>query len=100
MSNTIDEITQLEEALRQAGEQVAIEVKDLRSALDEKARKLSEAQEVELKMRKEKRELEERHAAMELEIARKLDAERAGIEAAARKAAADEQQLQIGRAHV
>lgn len=61
---------------KKAEEAVAVEVKDLRAQALERDRQLHEAQEKELKFRKEKRELEERHKSLELEVARKLDEER------------------------
>lgn len=65
------------------------------AALVEKTQKLSQAQAAELDLRKQKRELEAATQALELEVARKLDAERAGIAAQARQTALEEQQLRV-----
>jgi hypothetical protein len=91
-----DERAQLEKkARKQAEESVAIELKDLKIQLDERARQLGAAREQELELRKRQRELEERQKNQELELARKLDEERQKIwqEAAAKNA--EEHQLKV-----
>jgi len=71
--------------LAKAREEVSLELKDLQTNAAEKDQKLEEAQQNELKLRKEKRDLETAKKAFELESARKLDIERERI----RKEAAD-----------
>ncbi len=85
----------LTQARAQAGQEVSAELQDLRAALVEKGQKLSEAQAAELDLRKEKRKLEAATQALELEVARKLDEERAAIAAQARQTALEEQQLRV-----
>jgi hypothetical protein len=73
----------LEETLRKdARESVAVELRDLQGQVEEKNQKIADLQETELKLRKRERELEEDKKAMELEVARKVDAERKQIEEA------------------
>lgn len=63
------------------------EISDLKNQLEEKAKKLSETQKIEIELRKERRELAEKQAALDLELARKLDDERLKLrEAVAREA--------------
>lgn len=89
-----EKVKELEsDARRQAAEAITVEMQDLRDQLDGKAKKLAAAEENELKLRKAQRELEEKRKSQELEIARKLDAERKVIEAAASKQALEEHQL-------
>jgi hypothetical protein len=67
----------LEAALSQrAAAKVATELDDLKGQLEERAGELKEARERELEFRKEKRELEKAQEELELEVARRLDAER------------------------
>jgi hypothetical protein len=61
------------EALAKARNEVTMELKELREAATEKDKKLGQAQEKELQLRKEKRQLEAAKNEMELEVARKLD---------------------------
>jgi hypothetical protein len=68
------------ETAREVREAVSLEMKDLREQAAEKDRKLAEAGEAELELRKQKRELEEKSKTLELEVARKIDAERAAIQ--------------------
>lgn len=82
-----------EEAKRKAEQAIAVELKDLKAQVTEKNQKLSEAQKTELELRKERRELEEKHNTFELEMARKLDEERANIRDEAIKAVTEEHQL-------
>ncbi|MDO8427484.1 MAG: DUF2130 domain-containing protein [Deltaproteobacteria bacterium] len=68
-----------EEAQRKANQSVEMELKDLRDESAQKERQISDFRRNELELRREKRELEEQKKAQELEIARKLDAERERI---------------------
>ncbi len=67
------------QALEKAGEKFGIELNDLKNQVTEKNRLIAESQKMELELRKQQRELEEKARAQELEIARKLDAEREKI---------------------
>ncbi len=86
----------LADARLQAESKLAVELQDLRAKLTEQTSKLAEAQKTELDLRKQRRDLEERQKALELEVARKLDAERAQIREAAQRTAAEEQRLRLG----
>lgn len=69
----LTEKTKLEERVRkEAQESVGIELKDLKSQVEEKDRKLKEALANELKMHQRQRELEEREKNVELVVQRKL----------------------------
>lgn len=81
------------DALAKARESVSVELQDAQAQLNETKEKLQAAQKAELELRKERRELEEQKAALELTVNRKLDEERAKIRSAAKKEAADERQL-------
>ena len=86
----------LRAALKQeVSDSVGVELKDLRAQLDEKKRSLDEAQKLELALRKQQRELEDRAKAQELEIERKLFEERAKIQDVARRQAREEEQLHL-----
>lgn len=82
-----------EAALKKAKEDVALELKDSQSQLTETQAKLKAAQEAELELRKQRRELEEQKSALELTVNRRLDEERAKIRELAKREAADERQL-------
>lgn len=69
-----------EEATQRAENAVGIELQDLRAALSEANRKLKEAVDQELELRKQRRELQEREQNVDLEVSRKLDDERAKVE--------------------
>jgi hypothetical protein len=71
------------------------EMKLLQEQLAEQRRKAQEAQQAELSLRKEKAILEERSRALDLEVARKVDAEKQRLEEAIRKAATEEQSLKL-----
>ena len=75
-----EEKKQLEaKAKKEAKESVNLELTDLKEQLSEKSKKIEEIQKQELELRKRQRELEDKEKAMELELARKLDAERQKI---------------------
>ncbi len=82
-----------DEALAKAREQVTVEIRDKDQQLQDLNTKLKSAQETELILRKERRELEEQKQALELTVNRRLDEERAKIRETAKKEAADERQL-------
>ncbi len=90
---------QLQSAVKQAesraNEQSAQDLKLLREQLAEQERKTREAQEAELALRKEKATLEARARELDLEVARKVDAEKQKLEEQLRKLAADEQALKL-----
>ena len=72
-----------------------LEVADLKARLADQQQKRREAEAAELALRKEKTALEERARGLDLEVARKLDASKAELETAIRKAAAEEQDLKL-----
>src|SRR5262249_49443012 len=73
---TADLTAQAEQQARQA---LSVELEDLRRQAAEKDEKLRAAEQAELSLRKQKRDLEERERRLELETARKLDQERRTI---------------------
>ncbi len=85
----------VESAAREAQESLGAQLKQLQSELDQRNEKLKLAREAELDLRRKQRELEEAKASMELEIARKLDSERQKIADAARRQAAEAEQLRL-----
>jgi len=86
----------LKAALKQeAIESAGVELRDLRAQLEEKTKSLDEAQKLELSLLRQKRELEERAKAQELEVERKLAGERAMIQETARRQAREEELLRF-----
>ena len=81
------------EAAQEAKNAHAAEMADLQGQLADKDKKLANAQQTELELRKQRRELEEQKAAFELEIARKMDAEREQIKSAVLKTADESHRL-------
>ncbi|MBA7465437.1 hypothetical protein ES707_00605 [subsurface metagenome] len=70
----------LEEKIKKEVEELkSLEFNELKEQLQEKSKKLIEAEKNELDLRRRQREIEEKHRALELEMARKLDAERKKI---------------------
>jgi hypothetical protein len=67
-------------AEQQARQSVSLELEDLRRQAADRDEKLRAAEQAELQLRKQKRDLEERERRLELETARKLDQERRKIE--------------------
>jgi hypothetical protein len=59
---------------------LSMEIADLRRQADERSQRLAQAHEIELELRTEKRKLEEREKARDLEMARKLDEERVRLQ--------------------
>lgn len=82
-----------EEALTKAREQVTLEIRDKDQQLSDANTKLKAAQDSELTLRKERRELEEQKQSLELTLTRRLDEERFKIREAAKKEAAEEREL-------
>ncbi len=74
-----------EEIKSKAREEISADLTALQKELDEKNMKLKASRDTELQIRKEKRELEESKAALELEVVRKVDEERKKIEDATTK---------------
>lgn len=88
------ERTQLSaDALAKARDQVTLELQDKDQQLSDANKKLKAANDSELTLRKERRELEEQKETLELTLNRRLDEERTKIRDAAKKEAADERQL-------
>jgi hypothetical protein len=83
------------EAERRAREVLNLELTDLKARLAEKSEKAREAEERELALRRRTRELEERGRELDLEVARRVDAERQRLEAAVRRTVAVEQELKL-----
>jgi hypothetical protein len=80
-------------ALEKAREQVNVELRDKELQLGEVQAKLKSAQEAELVLRKERRELEEAKQALELSVQRRLDEERSKIRDTAKREALEERSL-------
>jgi len=78
-----------------AREDVALEMTDLKSQLEEKSKKVSELQAAELDLRKKQRELDDKQKTLELDLERKLSQQRDEIELAARKKADEEHDLKL-----
>ncbi len=85
----------LSAATKRAEEKLALELKDLRDQLADQRAKLKAAQDAELDLRKKQRELEEAKGTLELEVARRLDAERAKIAETARVQAVETERLKL-----
>jgi len=83
-----------QEAISKAQEVIAVDLQDLRSQLAETKEKLGAAQQAELQLRKERRELENEKQALELTVNRKLDEERAKIREEAKREADEQHHLQ------
>lgn len=90
------EIGKREKKIReQAIEDLTLQMKDLKSELDEKTFKLKEASEKELALLREKRELEEQKQNLRLDLERQLSAERERITKEATDRAAEEYRLKL-----
>jgi hypothetical protein len=81
------------EALKKARAETSTELKALKDEAAEKDRQLQEAQEKELQLRKDKRELEAAKKTLELDVARKLDEGRQQIRDEAAKEFFEEHRL-------
>lgn len=82
-----------EEAAAKALGEHRIELDDLKAQLEERTKKLGVAQQQELALRKQQRELEERERSMNLELERRLDEERVKVREDALAKAAEQQHL-------
>ena len=80
-------------ALAKAREEISLELKDSQSQLAESRGKLEQAQQAELQLRKERRELEEQKKTLELDLTRQLDKERQSIRETAKREAGEEHRL-------
>jgi hypothetical protein len=74
-------------------EKARLEVTDLKNELVEKEKRLKDFREQELKIREEKRALEDKSKNMDLELARRLDEERQKIEAVTMEKMSEENRL-------
>lgn len=83
------------DAARQAEEKLGTHLKDLQAQLGEQQSKLKQAQEIELNLRKQQRELENAKNNLELEVARKIDSERKKIAEDARQQAVEAERLRL-----
>lgn len=83
----------LEKAKKEFEEKSFLEIKDLKTTLEEKEKKLSLMREEELKLREERRKLEEKEKDMDLTFQRKLDEERKKVEYEVIKRADEEHRL-------
>jgi len=81
------------EEKKKAETEASLEIKSLKEDLESKDKKLQETQKNELLLRKQKAALEERERNVDLEIARRIDSERANIFSEASKKAVEEFQL-------
>jgi len=89
-----ERLKQLEGKIRtQMDDEYSTELKDLRQALEEKKKKLQQAEEQELAVRKKMRELEDREKALALELERRLEDERKRIGEDIRKQVQEENRL-------
>ena len=86
-----DSITK--EAKKKAETEASLQIKALQEDLESKDKKLQEAQQNELLLRKQKADLEARERNVDLEVARKIDSERASIYSEASRKADEEYQL-------
>lgn len=80
-------------AQKKAKEELLVELKNLKDENDEKAKLLAEARGKELELRKQARELEEAKKTVELDVARKIDAEREKIRQATLEMFSEEHRL-------
>ncbi len=74
-----------EKAKKATEEATKLELEDLKAQVQEKNGKIIEGQKQELSLRKRQRELEDKEKALELDMARKIDAEKTKIQDEARK---------------
>ena len=71
-----------DDARADAEQALAVEIQDLRDTIQSNETKLEKARETEIALRKRERDLEDRAQDIELEVARKMDAERQFVEEA------------------
>jgi hypothetical protein len=78
---------------KKATEKVAVDLQDMQQQLTEAKASLKSAQDAELALRKERRQLQEDKEALELSVNRRLDEERSKIREAAKKEVLEERQF-------
>jgi len=83
----------LQEARKEAKAALEIDLRDLKDQVAEKDKRLEEAHKEELVFRRKMRELEEQKKSIELEVARKIDAEREKVRQQALEIFSDEHRL-------
>jgi hypothetical protein len=83
------------DAERKAAEKLALEMQDLRAQVTEQRQQLAGAQALELDLRKKQRDLDSARETLDLELARKLDEERAKIVETACQSAAETERLKL-----
>jgi hypothetical protein len=83
------------DAKAEAAEESGLELQSVKQELAEKNSKLAEARKTEIELRKKERELVERNEALDLEVLKKVDEERAKITELAEAKAAEKEQLKI-----
>ena len=81
------------EAKKEAVAAIEVDLKDMKEQVAEKEKKLEEAHKAELAFRKKMRELEEQKKGIELEVARKIDAEREKVRQQALEIFSEEHRL-------
>ncbi|MGD0232153.1 MAG: DUF2130 domain-containing protein, partial [Syntrophorhabdales bacterium] len=81
------------EVRKELEEKAALEMTTLKGLLDDKEKKITAFREMELKLRKEKHELEEARRGVELEVARQIDEERRRIQGETEKRLAEQYRL-------
>jgi hypothetical protein len=84
-----------QQAVQEAESRLGLRMTELQAQVADQAVRLKEAQEAELTLRRQKRELEEARQAMELEVERKLDTERQRIADAARQQTLESERLKM-----
>jgi hypothetical protein len=82
-------------AAREAEAKLGTQLKDVQAQVESQRLRLQQAQDAELALRKQQRELEDAKAALELDVARRLDAERQKIADAARQQGAEAERLKV-----
>jgi hypothetical protein len=85
----------LAEARANAQQSLTVEMQDLQARLREREDRLKQAQQAELELRKKQRDLEARAQVMELEVARKLDAECVKVREQAQRAAVEAERFKL-----
>ena len=83
----------VQEAKTRAQESMATEMQDLKEQLTEARVKVTDAQKIELQLRRDRRDLEDQKKELELAVCRQLDDEREAIRQAAKEEAVEENRL-------
>jgi len=82
-----------EQAIKKASDALSIELTDLRNQVEEQGEQVKQFKAKELELRNDKRKLEQEKQDLELEVARKIDAERQKIREEAQKGAEEQHRL-------